>query len=125
MCSNCSSCLRPRATLRGTHDLPTSTHLIHARLSRCHASTGYNELVIESATWVRNLPDAVEAIFVVECDGSRRNTAYAASRTCEQARAKARQVHAAYLAKTGRASSGFPLLRLRPDNWAEPFVSDC
>ena len=75
--------------------------------------------------WVRNLPDAVEAIFVVECDGSRRNTAYAASRTCEQARAKARQVHAAYLAKTGRASSGFPLLRLRPDNWAEPFVSDC
>ena len=90
--------------------------------------TGYNELVVESATWLRNLPHSVEAMFHVDCTGSlegKRNTAYSASRSCESARAKAVQAHASYLRAVGASVHSFPLLRLRPDDWREPFVYDC
>ena len=29
---------------------------------------GYNEIVVDSVSWVRALPRAVEAIFVLECE---------------------------------------------------------
>ena len=67
---------------------------------------------------------SVEAIFLIDCDDRSRNTAYSASRTCSAAQAKARSVHRQYLATYGKAAGTFPLLRLRPWNWNEPFYQD-
>lgn len=67
---------------------------------------------------------SVEAIFLIDCDDRSRNTAYSASRTCSAAQAKARSVHRQYITTYGKAAATFPLLRLRPWNWHQPFYQD-
>ena len=92
---------------------------------------GYNEVVVESATWLRNLPWSVEAIFYVECDvGSGfANTQYSGAdgrgpaRSCSEAKANAVAAHRAYLQAYRLKSRRFPLLRLRPAQWDAPFVA--
>ena len=85
--------------------------------------SGYNEIVIDSGTWLSNLPHSIEAIFLVDCSKRQRNTPYSASKSCEQAQANARRVHAAFLAAYGVPESKFPLLRLSQHEWDAPFAA--
>ena len=65
--------------------------------------SGYNELIVESAEWLANLPRSVEAFFVVEGGDE------------EQSRRVQRQFASRYGAEAA------PLVRLRPERWEEPF----
>lgn len=84
-------------------------------------------MVVESATWLRNLPWSVEAIFYVQCEDGQQNTQYSGAdgrgpaQSCSQAKANAVAAHRAYLLAFGRSSRSFPLLRLRPKEWSAPF----
>lgn len=82
---------------------------------------GYNELIIGANAWREHLPKSVEAIFMTECEGAGSNTGQALAKSCEEAERHAREVHAAFvrLYKT----PDFPLLRLRINNWEEPFIA--
>ena len=62
-------------------------------------------------------------MFVVDCTSHQRNTPYSASRTCEGAHQKARSVHAAFLREYHLSERDFPLLRLSPSEWNEPFAA--
>ena len=87
--------------------------------------TGYNEIVVESASWLASLPRAIEAVFITECADGERNTNYAGTaHSCSSAHAKGRKAHAAFLEAFGLSKTAFPLLRLRPDNFQEPFVTE-
>lgn len=89
---------------------------------------GYAEIVVESDTWLDNLPDSVEAIFMVDCDPDEENFRYppggkrGTAATCREAQQQAIDMHRKFLMTYGRDAAHFPLLKLRPDNWAVPFL---
>jgi hypothetical protein len=89
---------------------------------------GYNEIVVDSATWVRELPASVEAIFLVQCNHGDKQLAYGAgeghttARDCADAHARGIDMHQRFLQAYGKSASDFPLLLLRPHEWDEPFV---
>ena len=91
--------------------------------------TGYNEIIIESDTWIRNLPLSVEAIFMIDCKAGDVNTLYTAadghgtSKSCEAAKTRAIAMHRSYLQEYGLDARSFPLLKLRTTEWSKPFVS--
>ena len=68
---------------------------------------GYNEIIVDSPTWVQGLPGSVEAIFVLE--GQRQDGV--------------RDIHRRFLEAYGMNWDEFPLLMLRPGNWEKPFVA--
>ena len=91
---------------------------------------GYNEIVVDSETWLRRLPESVQAVFIVDCVGLRTvngkgNLQYHAggglSGSCEQAQDQGRWTHARYLEAYGLRYNQFPLLKLRLDKWDAPF----
>ena len=92
-----------------------------ARYTGYGAYNGYNEIVLDAATWLRNLPHSVEAMFVVDCAPRARNTPYSASRTCAGAQQTARRNYDAFVAEYGLSEATFPLLRLSPDELERPF----
>ena len=68
--------------------------------------SGYNEVIVESASWIASLPQSVEAFFAV-AGGSGQDEAFV------------RQAHQAFARQYGAGAA--PLVRLRPDRWAQPF----
>ena len=93
---------------------------------------GYNEVVVESASWIRNLPRSVEAIFLVECGGHQANLqccgggagGTGTARDCREAQARARALHRQFLEAYGLDEARFPLLKLNPADWHAPFSVD-
>lgn len=90
---------------------------------------GYNEIVVDTQPWLTNLPDSVEAIFMVDCGNAGSNLRYSAAdgmgtaANCAEAQAAARAMHASFLrAYPQIEAASFPLLKLRPDQWNAPFV---
>lgn len=91
---------------------------------------GYNEIVVESRTWLANLPRSIEAIFLVECrssDGNLQCCGGGAGGTgtalnCQQAQERARAMHAKFIDEYGIDARKFPLIKLRPTKWDQPFV---
>ena len=89
---------------------------------------GYNEFVVDAQAWVAALPEAVEAMFLIECSDSDENLVYGAAdgrgtaANCAQAHDNARAMHRVYLQTYGVSERDFPLLKLRPQQWDEPFV---
>ena len=71
---------------------------------------GYNEVILNSARWLDQLPYSIEAMF------------FPASENCArrpQCEARTRRAHSAFLQEY--PSSNLPLLRLNPTNWRAPF----
>ena len=66
--------------------------------------SGYNELIVESATWIENLPRSIEAFFTVAGGDE----------------AFARRAHSDFVQRYGAEIA--PLVQLRPDRWSEPFA---
>ena len=94
--------------------------------------SGYNEIVVSSAAWLRHLPDSVEAIFTVDCHDGDRNTKYTVDRgsadggtagSCREARSRARAAHRQFLEFFGVGARSSPLIELRTTNWREPFAA--
>ena len=80
-----------------------------------------SQIVVDSNTWLSNLPHSIEAMFIVDCKPGQRNTPYSASRTCDGAHAMAKRVHQAFIAEYGLSEKSFPLLRLTATEWDAPF----
>lgn len=80
---------------------------------------GYNEVVISSDPWIDALPNSVEAIFLIDCEPGQKNLAYGGggglASSCEEAHARGREMHAAYLAEctAAVASTSFSARRAR------------
>jgi len=75
-----------------------------------NANSKYNEVVVDAASWVDNLPGSIEAIFYVK--GS-------------NAEQQARQVHTDFLrefADKSLSARGAPLLEMDPKNAETPFT---
>ena len=69
--------------------------------------SGYNEIIVQSAAWIANLPRSIEAFVVVAgCSGDEE--------------AFVRRAHRDFAARFG--ASAAPLVRLRPEQWEHPFV---
>lgn len=89
---------------------------------------GYTEIVIDSAPWIANLPESVEAVFAVDCTDADAQLHYGAAdggstaQSCSEARKAAAAMHERFLQTYGLSAAEFPLLRLRPDNWKAPFA---
>ena len=83
------------------HDLENSVCQID---NKC-----YNEILVDTATYVANLPHSLEAIFYLSTSSS-------------QDEQHARLVHSTFLAATGMTPSAVPLLRLALNNHAAPFA---
>ena len=89
---------------------------------------GYNEFVMDANAWLDGLPESVEAIFIVECSDADTNLKYGAAdgrgtaANCHDAHRNAREAHRSYLQAFQLTAAQFPLLKLRPANWVEPFV---
>ena len=62
-------------------------------------------------------------MFLVDCKHGQRNTAYGGSRSCEAAHQRARRIHAAFMSEYHLSERDFPLLRLSPDQWDQPFAA--
>ena len=94
-----------------------------------HDFKGYNEIVVESDTWLRNLPRSVEAIFYLECQEGEANTQYSGAdgrgpaKTCAEAQKRAIAAHRKYLETYGLDSHAFPMLKLTTTEWSAPFVA--
>ena len=91
---------------------------------------GYNEVVVDTNTWLKELPHSVEAMFIVECDDWERNTEYppgshgwGTAQTCGEAHERARNMHQKFLRTYDLDAVQFPLLKLRTRNWDKPFVT--
>ena len=86
--------------------------------------TGYSEIVVSTEQWRRQLPHSVEGIFLVECRPGEENLHYGGTaRTCNEAHEWAVEAHQQFLRDFPERRANFPLLRLRPSNWNEPFVA--
>lgn len=91
---------------------------------------GYNELIVSSAPWVEQLPQSVEAIFIVDCAeefrsitiGGNQAGSFEFATSCAEAQQRGRDMHAAYLRAYDLSAEDFPLLMLRPDDFDHPFV---
>jgi len=91
---------------------------------------GYNEIVVDTVPWLENLPHSVEGIFMVDCGNTNQaNLRYSAAdgmgtaASCADGQEAARKMHAAFLrAYPDIDPASFPLLKLRPQQWEEPFV---
>ena len=79
----------------------------HVRATSHCTQKCYNEVIIETATYVRQLPSSLEAIFMYGHDA-------------EQA-SLARQTHQRFLAEYGLSARDVPLLRLNLGNHDAPF----
>ena len=94
----------------------------------CARFKGYNEVIVESDTWLRNLPLSVEAMFFVDCAEGDPNVQYSAADghgpagSCHEAKATAIAAHRAFLQAFRLDERRFPLLKLRPADWKAPFV---
>ena len=94
----------------------------------CGRFKGYNEVIVESDTWLRNLPLSVEAMFFVDCAEGDPNVQYSAADghgpagSCHEAKATAIAAHRAFLQAFRLDERRFPLLKLRPADWKAPFV---
>ena len=90
---------------------------------------GYNEFVLDSHAWIEGLPDSVEAIFILDCDDNAANLWYGAADgygtagSCREAHDIGRAKHRSFIETYGLDAHQFPLLMLRPSNWAEPFIT--
>lgn len=100
---------------------------------------GYNELVIKTDRWVANLPEAVEAIFLVKCAPDQQNTVYPnawagigrdqgedpngnlLADSCAEAHEVGRRWHRDFLHAYGLDSEDFPLLLFDANDWDTPF----
>ena len=69
----------------------------------------YNELVLDSVTWVDNLPGSIEAIFYPKGCGAK---------CISEARAQ----HTAFVAEYPEAAATTPLLELDVTDWTTPFA---
>ena len=75
------------------------------------------------------LPDSVEAIFILDCDDNAANLRYGAADgygtagSCREAHDIGRAKHRSFIETYGLDAHQFPLLMLRPSNWAEPFIT--
>ena len=86
--------------------------------------SGYNEIVVDTQSWIDNLPHSVEAIFSVECDKGAVNLRYGGTAaTCGEAHDNAVAMHRQFVATYGLNAVEFPLLKLRPTDWEEPFAA--
>ena len=89
---------------------------------------GYNEIVLDTKVWIDNLPGSVEAIFMVDCQDGQDNLRYGAAdgggtaANCRDAKANAVDLHRKFLSAYKLSEADFPLLKLRPNNWEEPFA---
>ena len=89
---------------------------------------GYNEIVVSADEWIKNLPHSIEGIFYVECEDETENVHYRATdgygtaANCREAREIAIAAHRQVLTKYSLSYGAFPLFKLRPSNWAEPFI---
>lgn len=90
---------------------------------------GYNEVVIESANWLANLPRSVEAIFMVECHSHQANLqccgggagGTGTARDCHEAQTRAKALWHDFIKAYGIDEGKFPMLKLDPGNWGRPF----
>ena len=96
----------------------------------CSAYASDNEVVVESETWLRNLPHSVEAIFMIECESTAQNTQYhtadngaGTASDCREAQSRARDLHRRFAKAYHLDAQRFPLLLLRPTDWERPFVA--
>ena len=77
------------------------------------SASSFNEFVLDAAYSETNLPHSVEAFF------------YPLSEKCllsRHCKARARQVHATFLAEYRLDDASVPLLGLQLDDWGAPFV---
>ena len=63
---------------------------------------GYNELVVQSASWVANLPESIEAFFYLDCEGLLHNAldyvmGGGLATNCEEAEDYTRAAYTAYV----------------------------
>mmetsp|Transcript_76562 Transcript_76562/g.127635 ORF Transcript_76562/g.127635 Transcript_76562/m.127635 type:complete len:337 (-) Transcript_76562:148-1158(-) len=86
--------------------------------------TGYNEVILESDNFVDHLPYSVEAIFITDCLEGQQNSRMSFSTSCAGAHAHARSLHHNFTQEYGLDEETFPLLRLSPISWKEPFTYD-
>jgi hypothetical protein len=90
---------------------------------------GYNEVVLDSEAWIEGLPESIEAIFMVDCSSSDPNLLYGGAdgggtaRSCDEAHRNAIALHRSFLENYHLSAADFPLLKLQPSNWNEPFVT--
>ena len=90
-------------------------------------------MVVDSDKWIAELPQSIEAVFFIECgswDGSSGQGPLPqlaggnlgqAHQDCASAEKYAREVHKNFISHYGSANA-VPLLKLRLNNWEEPFV---
>ena len=89
---------------------------------------GYNEIVVDSKHWIEGLPGAVEAIFMIDCGDGDENLRYGAADgagtavNCRAAHENIIAVHRTFLQTYKLDARDFPMLKLRPYDWHEPFV---
>ena len=81
-------------------------------------SSGYNEVIIDGRHWYDNVPDAVEAVFIVKAAHHLSKEVAAEVRAAE---GFARQLHRDFCNHYRLSEAQFPLLQLRVDDWNEPF----
>ena len=90
---------------------------------------GYNEIVVDAKHWIDGLPGSVEALFMLDCGDGDTNLRYGAADgggtalDCRDAHERIIAVHRSFLQTYKLGADTFPLLKLRPDNWMEPFVA--
>ena len=72
---------------------------------------GYNEIIVANEDWISNLPDSVDAIFLI---GGRDEGSDAD---------RVREMHKRFLETYGLRWEDHPLLLFRPWNWDAPFSS--
>jgi hypothetical protein len=107
----------------------------HATLGSAYTGmgtyTGYNEIVIDSSSWVETLPGAIEAFFYFDGCSGHANTALSSqlprdgtgSKSCEGASEFVRAKHADFLRRFHLTEHDVPLLRFRQAEWSTPFVN--
>ena len=93
--------------------------------------TGYNEVVVDSSTWVETLPGAIEAFWYFDGCSGQANTKLssqlpsngAGPKSCEGASEFARTKHADFLRRFHLTERDVPLLRFRQAEWSTPFAT--
>ncbi len=92
--------------------------------------TGYNEVVIDSSSWVETLPGIIEAFFYFDgCAPGQANTPLSSQlprdgsrpKDCVGAASFVRTKHQDFLKRFNLAAHDVPLLRFRQTDWTTPF----
>ena len=93
--------------------------------------TGYNEIVVDSSSWVETLPGAIEAFFFFDGCSGQANTPLSSqlprdgtgSKSCEGASEFVRTKHADFLRRFHLTEHDVPLLSFRQAEWSTPFAT--